>query len=130
MMRILLALVLGLSVTLMVCAQEKAIGPEEAAKMVDMACILEMKVESAGLDRNKSNMFLNSKANFKDDGNFTIVVRAGAAEKLKEKHKYTDPLKFFKGKTIRVEGKVGSYNNKPQMVVDGSAQLIVKEEKK
>lgn len=128
MQRLLFGLCLMFGFSVLALAQEKAIGPDEAAKMVDKTVKMEMKVESAGMDKNKSNMFLNSKSSFKDDGNFTVLVRAGAAEKLKEKYKYNDPIKFFKGKTIQVDGKVGTYNNKPQLVVDGSAQLKVLEE--
>lgn len=109
--------------------QEKAITPAEAAKMIDKDVLLEMKVESSSMDKNKSNMFLNSKASFKDADNFTVVVRAGANEKLKNRHKFKDAPKFFKDKTIQVKGKVSTYNDKPQMVVDGSAQLTVIEEK-
>ena len=111
-------------------AQEKAITPAEAAKMIDKDVLLEMKVESSSMDKNKSNMFLNSKASFKDADNFTVVVRAGANEKLKDKHKFKDSPKFFKDKIIQVKGKVSTYNDKPQIIVDGSAQLTVIEEKK
>jgi len=122
-----IVLMLCLAITSFI--QEKAITPAEAAKMIDKDVLLEMKVESSSMDKNKSNMFLNSKASFKDAGNFTVVVRAGANEKLKDKHKFKDAPKFFKDKTIQVKGKVSTYNDKPQMVVDGSAQLTVIEEK-
>jgi DNA/RNA endonuclease YhcR with UshA esterase domain len=122
-------IVLMLCLTITSFIQENAITPAEAAKMVDKDCLMEMKVESASMDKNKSNMFLNSKASFKDADNFTVVVRAGANEKLKDRHKFKDAPKFFKDKTIQVKGKVSTYNDKPQMVVDGSAQLTVIEEK-
>ena len=122
-----IVLMLCLAITSFI--QEKAITPAEAAKMIDKDVLLEMKVESSSMDKNKSNMFLNSKASFKDAGNFTVVVRAGANEKLKDKHKFKDAPKFFKDKTIQVKGKVSTYNDKPQIVVDGSAQLTVVEEK-
>jgi DNA/RNA endonuclease YhcR with UshA esterase domain len=122
-------IVLMLCLTITSFIQENAITPAEAAKMVDKDCLMEMKVESASMDKNKSNMFLNSKSSFKDAGNFTVVVRAGANEKLKDRHKFKDAPKFFKDKTIQVKGKVSTYNDKPQMVVDGSAQLTVIEEK-
>ncbi|MEY4612744.1 hypothetical protein EBX93_03225 [bacterium] len=111
-------------------SQEKVITAAEAAKMIDKDCTVEMKVESSSMDKNKSNMFLNSKSSFKDSGNFTIVVRAGANEKLAEKHKYKDGPKFFRDKTIQVKGRVSTYNDKPQIVVDGSNQLTLIEEKK
>ena len=122
-----IVLMLCLAITSFI--QENAITPAEAAKMVDKDVLLEMKVESSTMDKNKSNMFLNSKASFKDTDNFTVVVRAGANEKLKEKHKFKDAPKFFKDKIIQVKGKVSTYNDKPQIVVDGSAQLTVIEEK-
>jgi len=122
-------IVLVLCITVTSFIQENVITPAEAAKMIDKDVLLEMKVESSSMDKNKSNMFLNSKASFKDAGNFTVVVRAGANEKLKDKHKFKDAPKFFKDKTIQVKGKVSTYNDKPQIVVDGSAQLTVVEEK-
>ncbi|NBR05752.1 MAG: hypothetical protein EBT92_08270 [Planctomycetes bacterium] len=125
-----LVLCLAFAIVGIAYAQEKAITPAEAAKMIDKDCLIEMKVESASMDKNKSNMFLNSKPSFKDADNFTIVVRAGANEKLKDKHKFKDGPKFFKEKTIQVKGKVSTYNDKPQIVVDGSSQLTVIEEKK
>jgi hypothetical protein len=122
-------IVLMLCLAIISFIQENAITPAEAAKMIDKDVLLEMKVESSSMDKNKSNMFLNSKSSFKDAGNFTVVVRAGANEKLKDRHKFKDAPKFFKDKTIQVKGKVSTYNDKPQMVVDGSAQLTVIEEK-
>ena len=123
-----IVLMLCLAITSFI--QENAITPDEAAKMIDKDVLLEMKVESSSMDKNKSNMFLNSKSSFKDAGNFTVVVRAGANEKLKEKHKFKDAPKFFKDKIIQVKGKVSTYNEKPQIIVDGSAQLTVIEENK
>lgn len=125
-----MVLVLCLVFVAIAYAQEKAITPVDAIKMIDKDCLVEMKVESASMDKNKSNMFLNSKSSFKDADNFTIVVRAGANEKLKDRHKFKDAPKFFKDKTIQVKGRVSTYNDKPQIVVDGSAQLTVVEEKK
>jgi DNA/RNA endonuclease YhcR with UshA esterase domain len=122
-------IVLMLCLTITSFIQENAITPAEAAKMIDKDVLLEMKVESSSMDKNKSNMFLNSKASFKDADNFTVVVRAGANEKLKDKHKFKDAPKFFKDKIIQVKGKVSTYNDKPQIIVDGSAQLTVIEEK-
>jgi DNA/RNA endonuclease YhcR with UshA esterase domain len=122
-------IVLMLCLAIISFIQENAITPAEAAKMIDKDVLLEMKVESSSMDKNKSNMFLNSKSSFKDVGNFTVVVRAGANEKLKDRHKFKDAPKFFKDKTIQVKGKVSTYNDNPQMVVDGSAQLTVIEEK-
>ena len=125
-----MVLVLCLVFVAIAYAQEKAITSVDAIKMIDKDCLVEMKVESASMDKNKSNMFLNSKSSFKDADNFTIVVRAGANEKLKDRHKFKDAPKFFKDKTIQVKGRVSTYNDKPQIVVDGSAQLTVVEEKK
>jgi len=130
MKKTILVLALAFTFTAIAYAQEKVITASEAAKMIDKDVLLEMKVESSSMDKNKSNMFLNSKASFKDADNFTVVVRAGANEKLKEKLKFKDAPKFFKDKTIQVKGKVSTYNDKPQIVVDGSAQLTVIEEKK
>ncbi|MSR32628.1 MAG: hypothetical protein EXR99_14100 [Gemmataceae bacterium] len=105
--------------------EEKAITPAEAAKMVDKNCLVEMKVASVGLDKNKVNVFLNSKESYKDKDNFTILLKGTMAKTLKETLKYEDPVEYFKDKTIRVEGKVTLFRESPQIVVEKADKLSV-----
>lgn len=104
----------------------KPITPQEAAKMIDKKCTVEMHVKSAG--RSKTSFFLNSKDNYKDADNFTAVILKDGAEKFKAA-KIEDPSAHFKGKTIRVTGVVGLYQNRPQIVVNDPKQIQVVEKK-
>jgi DNA/RNA endonuclease YhcR with UshA esterase domain len=106
--------------------EAKPITPEEAAKKVDEKCIVEMEVKSVG--RGKGIFFLNSKEKYKDAGNFTVFIDKKAAAAFK-KAKIDDPAAYYKDKTIRVEGTVKLYQNRPEIVVAGPEQIKVIEEK-
>jgi hypothetical protein len=84
-----------------------------------------MLVKGVGQARDKSRVFLNSEADFRDAKNFTVVLDLKAlAEALKEA-KIDDPLSHYKGKKIRVRGMVGMFQDRPQMVVKELKQIEV-----
>lgn len=105
--------------------EAKPLTPAEAAKKVNEKCTVEMEVQSAG---GRNNYFLNSKKDFRDDGNFTIFISKAAADKFKQA-KVANPVEHFKGKTIRVTGTVSLYQEKPQIKVDTPEQIKVVERK-
>jgi DNA/RNA endonuclease YhcR with UshA esterase domain len=122
----------AVALSLVLCApalaQDRAVSPAEAAKMVDQAVTLEMKVESAGKSRDGAIVFLNSKSDFRSDDNFTVMVGRKAVEGFK-KDKVDDVAAHFKGKTVRVRGKVSLFQKKPQIVVNDASQIKVVETK-
>lgn len=101
MKKTILVLALAFTFTAIAYAQEKAITASEAAKMIDKDVLLEMKVESSSMDKNKSNMFLNSKASFKDADNFTVVVRAGPTKSLRRSLNSKMPRSSLKTKPFK-----------------------------
>ena len=113
---------LGLSAA----ADPEAVAPAEAAKKVNEEVTLRMEVKSAAL-RN-GVCFLNSEEDFKDDKNFTVFIDKGALARFKEA-RIDDPAAHFKGKTIKVTGKVTLYQERPEIKVGGPDDLNVVEEK-
>jgi DNA/RNA endonuclease YhcR with UshA esterase domain len=112
------------------CGQDaKPLTPEEAAKHVNEKCTVVLEVKSTGASRDKSMIFLNSEANFRDAKNFTVVLDQKALEKFK-KAKIDDPAAHFKGKTIHVTGMVTLFREHPQIKVEDADQVSVVEKKK
>src|SRR5262245_60260003 len=107
-------------------AQDKPLTPEDAAKKVGEKVTVEMTVKSANLGQGVC--FLNSQEDSKDAKNFTVFLGRDALAKFKEA-KIEDPAAHFKGKTVRVKGKVTLYREKPQIALDGPDQIEVVEKK-
>ena len=121
-----LALILVLLAVPGALAQDKPLTPEEAAKQVGEKVTVEMTVKSANFAQGVC--FLNSQEDFKEAKNFTVFLGRDALAKFKEA-KIDDPAAHFKGKTVRVKGKVTLYREKPQIAVDGPDQIEVVEKK-
>src|SRR5688572_29007670 len=88
----------------------KTVTAEEAAKKVNEKVVVEMQVKSAML--REDTCFLNSHESFRDPKNFTIFIGRDALAKFKEA-KIEDPATHFKGKTVKVKGKVSLFREKP-----------------
>jgi alkaline phosphatase D len=101
------------------------VGPSEAAKMVGQKVTLEMKVNATGSATNGSRAFLNSAANYREPGNFTVVLDMRVlADKLKAAG-IDEPLVHYRGKTVRVNGTVSMFNDRPQIVVEDVGQISI-----
>ena len=105
------------------------IKPADVEKHIYKRCTVEMTVRSSRMLRNQELCFLNSKKNFRDEGNFVVVLRSSAIDDLEEK-KIDDPARHFLNKKVRVTGRVELYEMKPQIVVEKLDQIkIVKKSK-
>lgn len=107
---------------------DKPLTPAEAARAVNKRITVQMEVQSTGTSKNKSVIFLNSEPDFRNHANFTIVINSEVARSFKDK-KIDDPAAHFKGKTVRVTGKVMLYKDRPQIVLDDPEQIRVVEKK-
>src|SRR5262249_40350904 len=103
----------------------KPLNPEQAAKKVNEKVTVEMEVKSTG---GRTSRYLNSETDFKSDKNFTVFISKDALAKFKEA-KIDDPATYYKGKTVRVTGKVVLYQGKPQIVMEGPEQIQLVEKK-
>lgn len=99
-----------------------ALSPEEAAKKVNEEIVLEMEVKSASI--REGVCFLNSEEKYRSERNFTVFIERDALAKFKET-KIEDPAAEFKGKRIRVQGKVTLHKSRPQIKVSGPESLSV-----
>ena len=102
----------------------KPITTAEAAKKIDEQVVLQMAVQSSSL--RDGVCFLNSKSDHRDADNFTIFIGRSVTTKFKET-KIEDPAAHFKGKTVRVKGKVTRHRDKPQIALEKPDQIEVVE---
>jgi alkaline phosphatase D len=100
----------------------------EAAKYVGKEYTVEMRVAATGQSKTQKLIFLNSETDFRDAANFTVVIDAKAAAKLRDL-KVTDPATHFRGKTIRVTGMVSLFENRPQIMVSDPKQIEIIDKK-
>jgi len=106
--------------------QSKPIGPAEAAKKVNEQVTLEMEVKSAML--RGTTGFLNSEKDFRDPKNVTLFIDRDTLAKFKEA-KIDDPAVHFKGKIVRVEGKVVLFRDRPEIKLSGPDAIKIVEKK-
>jgi DNA/RNA endonuclease YhcR with UshA esterase domain len=123
-----ISLVMLLMVPLVLAAGEqpaKPLTPAEAAKQVGKKVTVEMAVKSVG--QGKGVFFLNSEENFKSEKNFTLFIDKAGAKKFAEAK--IDPT-TYKGKTVRAQGEVKLYRERPEIVVTDPKQIEVVDAKK
>jgi alkaline phosphatase D len=101
---------------------EKAITTEEAAKKVGETVTLEMEVKRTGGAGDR--IFLNSLDDFRDKKNFTIVLEKTYQDKEKD---IKNPRQYFRGKKVRVTGKVDTFRDAVQIRVTDPKQIKVVE---
>ena len=99
------------------CVQDPTIAPEQASEHVGKEVTVKFTVESARWLKDRDLCFLNSKADHRDDQNFTVVLRRAALAGVAEKN-IDDPAAYFRGKKILARGKIESYRGRPQIAVE------------
>lgn len=109
--------------------EPKVVPTAEAAKHAGQTIVVEFEVLSSRNLEGRDTCFLNSEKDFRNEMNFTVVVRREGLEKFKAAG-VADPAAHFQGKRIRVRGKVTLREKKPQIQVDNPQQVaLVKSEK-
>jgi DNA/RNA endonuclease YhcR with UshA esterase domain len=96
----------------------------EARTRINERVTVEMLVKAAKNCQRCSLMFLDSEEDHHDPQNFAVAVSECGKGKFKETT-IDDPAGHFKGKTIRVTGKVVVKDEQPQIVVDDPGQIEV-----
>jgi DNA/RNA endonuclease YhcR with UshA esterase domain len=118
-------LILAAGASLVLAADEKALGPVEARKKVGKEITVKMEVKAAK-DRleKRGEIYLDAEEDFKDKKNFAVVITKKGARSLK-KAGVADPAGHYKGKTIRAKGKVKEVDGVPRIEVDDARQIGV-----
>lgn len=92
------------------------ITPEKAGDFEGKKVVVEFEVKSSRLLDSGAFAFLNSREDFREEGNFTAAIpREGLAEFTKRK--ISDPAEHFLGSRVRVTGVVSKYKGRPQIKV-------------
>lgn len=101
---------------------EGVLSPAEALKgKVGDEVTLQFEVKGGRLTADKRRLFLNSEADFRDEKNFTVVMNAKSREGT-----WKDATgDTFKGKTVRIKGKLSKFQNQIQIEVDDEKQVEV-----
>src|SRR5262249_29438211 len=94
----------------------------EAGQHVGETATIQVRVEHVGKSRDGFLVFLNSESDWKSPTNFTAVLSAGAQAQLREQG-VADPEAHFLRTTVRVQGKIELYQDRPQIRVDKLSQL-------
>ena len=89
-------------------------------KKVGETVTLEMEVKRTGGAGDL--IFLNSLDDFRDKKNFTVVLTKAYQDKEKD---IKNPRQYFRGKKIRVNGKVESFRETSQIKVSDPKQIKV-----
>jgi hypothetical protein len=100
------------------------INPAEASKHVLELVEVEMTVESSGVSRSQTTVFLNSRANYRDESNFTVVLARSVLVEC-EKEGIGDPVAYFRGKRIHVRGTITLFDNRPQIAVTSLKEIRI-----
>lgn len=96
----------------------------EARTRINEQVTVEMQVKAAKNCQRCSLMFLDSEADHHDPKNFAVAITDTGKGKFRAA-KIDDPAGHFKGKTIRVTGKVIVNDEQPQIELDDPGQVEV-----
>jgi hypothetical protein len=105
---------------------EKVIPAHEAQLHVDERCTAEMTVRSSKNAGPRREYYLDSEENFQDDKNLAVVISYDHAGAFKAAG-IDDPADYYKGKTIRVTGKVIREAEQVRIRVEDPKQIRVVE---
>ena len=105
-------------------AKPQLVKLEDISKHVGKVVAVEFEVKNGKLLADKKICFLNSLKNYRDEKNFTVIIKSDHLETF-AKAKILDPSRHYLGKKIRVRGKVVEHRSKPQMVVTKVEQIKI-----
>ena len=100
------------------CGRDKTICPEEALKNIGRHRTVRFFVAKS-YDSGRA-VFLNSKNNFKDSDNFTAVIF-----ERDKKNFSSEPADYYRGKAVDVTGKIKSYKERAEIIMDKQAQVKI-----
>ena len=110
--------------------EDKPLSSTEAIKMVDKEVTVQMVVRSSkNALAQRHEIYLDSEEDFRDEKNLAVVITEEGADKFKEAG-IDDPAQHFRGKTIRVTGKVISKDDRPRIEISDPKAIRLIEPKK
>ena len=109
-------------------APKVAMAPD-AKSHIDEHCTVEMTVRSSKNAAPRREYYLDSEEDFHDEKNFAVVISYDHAEAF-QKAGIDDPAEYYKGKKMRVTGKVIHENDQTRMRVEKPDQIKVIDDEK
>ena len=107
---------------------EKIIPSAEIRHHVGKECTAEMTVKASKNAVPRKTYYLDSEEDFHDEKNLAVVISYDHAAKFQEAG-ITDPAEYYKGKTIRVTGKVIEEDDQVRIRVEDPRQIKLVEAK-
>jgi len=99
----------------------------DARNHVDERCTVELTVRSSKNAAPRREYYLDSEEDFHDEKNFAVVISYDHADLFK-KAGIDDPAEHYKGKSLRVTGKVIRENDQVRIRVEDPKQIKIVEE--
>ena len=96
----------------------------EAKKHVGEECTVEMTVKASKNAKPRETYYLDSEESYKNDDNVAVLIAYADAAKFKEAG-IADPAEHYKGKTIRVTGKILHESDRVRIKVTDPKQIVV-----
>ena len=100
----------------------KVVTAPDAKSHIDERCTVEMTVRSSKNAAPRREYYLDSEEDFHDEKNFAVVISYDHAE-LFQKAGIDDPAEHYKGKSLRVTGKVIHENDQMRIRVEEPEQI-------
>ena len=105
----------------------KVIPATQARDHLDETCTVEMTVRSSKNAAPRKEYYLDSEEDFRDEKNLAVVISYDYADLFKQAG-IDDPAEYFKGKQIRVTGKVIREAEQVRIRVEDPKQIKLVEE--
>jgi hypothetical protein len=115
------------------CAEDEpeVIKAAEARKHVGKKVSVTFLVKTAKHSEKRQKYYLDSEEDFRDEKNLGIQIPDSVAAKLKQQKNVDDPVDFYKGKEIKVQGKIFLEDERPYIRIEEPEQIdIVESDKK
>jgi hypothetical protein len=96
------------------------LSPEEAGLRMGQEVLVEMEVRSARAEKMGRYVFLNSRRDFEERGNFTILI---PREALDPGEDLDDVADRYRHRRVRVRGRVEPHRGHPQLRVTDPHQI-------
>jgi hypothetical protein len=109
--------------------EKKVVAADDARHHVDETCTVEMNVRASKNAGPRREYYLDSEEDFRDEKNFAVVISYDHIERF-QKADIDDPAEHYKGKRLRVTGKVIRENDQVRIRVDDPKQIKLVDESK
>ncbi|MHB1424285.1 MAG: prepilin-type N-terminal cleavage/methylation domain-containing protein [Gemmataceae bacterium] len=114
------------SLGLLGCAahEKEVVAAEKARDHLNETCTIEMEVRSSKHEVDKQVFYLDSEADYKDKKNLAVVIAEADLHRFQER-KIEDPSSYYRGKRLRVTGKVVFQDDQFQVHVTSPSQIEI-----